>query len=203
MCDCSYCSIYGLFKTDKVIEKTYFALALTLVSGFSMFICFQNAGVPDTPLIQGQLSFSDAVLKGLYKNIQSLKFYALAQMIDFAFMFGYGLLFTCLCMKACKLLRDSPKLNIIAVFMNHLAPLCTVMDVGENCFIMLTLTNPQSFSPWLAVAHSIFALFKWTIIMIVIAWLLFFLVFWLIFLRPADIPQEKKVFISFFMLRPF
>ena len=125
------------------------------------------------PITQSQLSFSGQFLKDQYAiiiNSGGLTYYRTAQILDYGFMISYGGIFFCLvCLVGSKVELDSfwrKTTNIFAGFAIGII----VFDALENLFILITLTNPTNFPNVLAIIHSIFALVKYVLLYLVIAW---------------------------------
>ncbi len=125
------------------------------------------------PIVQSQLSFSGQFLKDQYAiiiNSGGLTYYRTAQILDYGFMISYGGIFFCLvCLIGINAGPDSFWNKTTKIFA-AIAIGTTIFDALENLLILITLTNPTNFHNALAIIHSIFALVKYILIYLVIAW---------------------------------
>ncbi len=126
------------------------------------------------PITQSQLSFSGQFLKDQYAiiiNSEGLAYYRTAQLLDYGFMISYGgILFCLVCLIGINADLDSFWSKTTNIFAT-IALGTTIFDALENMVILITLIDPVNFPNIWAIIHSIFALIKYILIYIVIAWI--------------------------------
>jgi len=148
----------------KKIQLTSLAAGLAIYIVMAMLSML--SGTPTNRIIEGQISFSDAILKDIYWNTSDLGLYRIAQILDYGFMVGYGLfIFSTSLILARKFQKDS-LMNKIGVNLAIGGIIAAFLDAFENIFILLTLQDPFGFPPLYAIFQSVFAGPKWIIIAI-------------------------------------
>lgn len=127
----------------------------------------------EIPFVQSQLSFSGQFLKDQYTiivNSGGLTYYRIGQILDFGYMISYGgILFCLVCLVGLKADPESfwsKTINIFASF----AIGTIIFDALENIFILMTLSDPVNFPDIWAIIHSVFALIKFILMAMVVAW---------------------------------
>ncbi len=157
-------------KKLLILLVSFFVLLIII---FTIMIHFFKISGDVIPIVQSQLSFSGQFLKDQYSiiiNSDGLSYYRTAQILDYGFMISYGGIFFCLvCLVGINADPDSFWNKTTKIF----APIAigtTIFDALENLFILITLTDPTNFPNVLAIIHSIFALIKYILIYIVVAW---------------------------------
>jgi len=128
------------------------------------------SGFPANYVVPSEVCFSGPFLKALYAYITNLGAYVLFEGLDFGFMAGYGLLIFSLALIIGRGFDDGTnwrKSGYIIAISGIVAAGC---DVGENTFIMLTLTDPLNFPDIWATIHSAFSVIKWILIFIALTW---------------------------------
>lgn len=134
---------------------------------------FSTLSGNEASLFESQLSFSDTFLRNQYAAIIAaggMNAYRIVVTVDFAFMTGYGLISAGV---AILVTRIQP-LNTLHRRAGHvftiIAPVGAGLDAIENSLILAMLVDPLGFPGWLAYAHSAFALAKWIVLFVSMAW---------------------------------
>ena len=149
-----------------LIISIIISVVFTLLMGFPRDL----SGFPANYVVPSEVCFSGPFLKALYALITNLPAYILFQSLDFGFMVGYGLLIFTLALFIGRGFDDGTnwrKSGYIIAISGIVAAGC---DVGENTFILLTLTDPINFPDIWATIHSVFSVVKWALIIIALAW---------------------------------
>lgn len=117
--------------------------------------------------VTGQTSFSGATIKGYYAAMTdagTLDVYVKTQLIDFGFILGFlgiGLFVFTLIARSNRAESLGRK---IGIFAGLAIVLGGISDMIENGWSFVMLANPSSFSDWLAIPYSAFAVLKFGLI---------------------------------------
>jgi hypothetical protein len=125
-------------------------------------------------VFESQLSFSGAVIKSHLRTLSSaeINLYRTAQLIDYLFMLAYGSLYFSLSLYISRKFDEYSrwrKTGYLSAIFGVTAACC---DATENVFILLMLNDPQGFPDAWAIIHSCFALVKFTLMGIIIIWII-------------------------------
>lgn len=138
------------------------------------FMGFYFAASGDVaPIMTSQLSFNDVYLRWQYSHILAaggLESYRLAQSFDYLYMVSYGLLSFSLALIIGRKFEEESAWRRMSCTFAVLGPVAAGCDAVENAFILLTLTDPEFFPAWWAIAHSTFASVKWVILSVAMGW---------------------------------
>lgn len=133
---------------------------------------FTLSGFPRDQVITSELCFSGPYIKALYALMTNVSAFALAQGLDYIFMVTYGLFIFSMALFIARMFDEDSLYRKIGYIIAILGIVAALLDVMENLFIFLTLTDPINFPDWWAVAESAFSLPKWIIIGVAIIWAL-------------------------------
>jgi hypothetical protein len=123
-------------------------------------------------IFSSQLSFSGEIMKSYYA-LTNTELYRIAPSLDYFFMVGYGLILFSSALLITRTFKESSithKEGLIVAVLGVIAACC---DAIENIFILLMLTDPMGFPNYWAITHSVFALIKWMLLILVIIWIIF------------------------------
>lgn len=165
-------------------------LKILVVAGLilSVFYClmfeyfFILSGDPINPMTS-QLSFSDMFLRSEYNQISNVFAFEIAQGLDYGFMFSYALLIFSLVLIIGRKFGENSGVWRQSHFIALSGPIAACGDAFENLFIFLTVSNPQGFPPWQAIAMSIASSVKWVLLFTVIAWAIVVVLYYLIVVK--------------------
>ncbi|MFX0048514.1 MAG: hypothetical protein ACFE8G_10160 [Candidatus Hermodarchaeota archaeon] len=169
-------------KILKIMLIIGFALSFAVIPVMQYFT--QLSGFP-AEIFSSQLSFSGTLMKSFYA-LTDITLYRIAPSLDYIFMTGYGLILFSSALIVARRYRTSSLLQkegFIVALSGVIAACC---DAIENVFILLMLTDPTGFPDYWAITHSVFALVKWILLVIVIIWVIFFLIISLIKGKSTD-----------------
>lgn len=115
------------------------------------------------PFYEGQTTFDAVETKKHFQVLienNTLDLFWVTQQIDFVYMFA-TLIFTVTVMAAVyKTLSFDKRWQDIAWIMIFIMPLNVVMDIMENLVSFVMLSDPLTFSDWLIIPYSTFAVAK-------------------------------------------
>ena len=125
-------------------------------------------------VFESQLSFSGAAIKSHLRTMSSaeIDLYRIAQIIDYPYMLAYGTLYFSLSLYISRKFDEDSgwrKTGYISAIFGVISACC---DATENVFILLMLTDPQGFPDAWAITHSYFALVKFTLMGLIIIWII-------------------------------
>ncbi|MHA1300868.1 MAG: hypothetical protein ACTSO9_15730 [Candidatus Helarchaeota archaeon] len=157
-------------------EKTRIGLILGLVLLIVIYLVmaiFLIQSGDTTNMIESELSFSGFKMKMQYLPMVlngGINAYRVVQILDYVFMLGYGSLIFCLALIIGRKFDSGTAWRLLGYIFAMLGIVAVGLDIGENAFILLTLSDPLFFPDWWTVAHSMFSLPKWIIIFSAIIW---------------------------------
>jgi hypothetical protein len=154
-------------KTLIILVITGFALSFTVIPVMQYFT--QLSGFP-AEIFSSQLSFSGALMKSYYA-LTNVDIYRIAPSLDYIFMIGYGLILFSSSILIARRFRETSIIQNVGFIIAISGVIAASCDAIENIFILMMLTDPLAFPDYWAVTHSIFALIKWILLMIVISWI--------------------------------
>jgi hypothetical protein len=157
------------WPTSKILKISLiigFALSFAVIPVMQYFT--QLSGFP-AEIFSSQLSFSGVLMKSYYA-LTNIELYRIAPSLDYIFMMGYGLILFSSSILIARRYRATSLIQrrgFTIAFSGVVAACC---DAIENIFILLMLTDPTGFPDYWAITHSVFALIKWILLIIVIIW---------------------------------
>ncbi len=163
-------------KILKISVIIGFVLSFAVIPVMQYFT--QLSGFP-AEIFSSQLSFNGAVMKSYYA-LTNIELYRFAPSLDYIFMLGYGIILfssSILIARSFKTSSIIQQEGLIVAISGVIAACC---DAIENIFILAMLTDPSGFPDYWAITHSVFALIKWILLVIVIIWILLFAILSLI-----------------------
>ncbi len=149
-----------------------------IILGF--FLCFiaipimqYFSGISGYPanLLVSQLSFNGDLLKSYY-SMTNIFLYRVSASLDYIFMLGYGIILFFSSVLIARKYSYSSRVQSISFLVAIFGITASVCDGIENVFILLMLTEPLTFPNAWAITHSAFALIKWILLFISIAWII-------------------------------
>lgn len=155
-------------------------LIMSIIIGFvlcfigvpiTMFF-YELSGFPEE-IILSQLSFSGSMMKSYY-SVTEIEPYRMFIAGDYMFMTGYGLILFSTSVIIARRFGASSILCVMGFFIAIFGIIAACCDGIENLFILLMLTDPLGFPNWWAITHSVFALIKWVLLIIVLFWVIIF-----------------------------
>ncbi|MHA1791817.1 MAG: hypothetical protein ACTSVI_04170 [Promethearchaeota archaeon] len=162
---------------EKASKKT---LYLMLAASIGISLLFEalmsyylTISGNEIDLFTSELSFSASVLQEQYAILISkggLQYYKIVMFLDYGFMLGYGLLIFSLGAILARKMQEGKSLRKIGELIPFLGLIAVTCDVFENYFILRTLENPLLVLEVDAIAQSIFALIKWSIVFFALGW---------------------------------
>lgn len=162
---------FSQWPTSKILKISLiigFALCFGVIPVMQYFT--QLSGFP-AEIFSSQLSFSGELMKSYYA-LTDIELYRIAPSLDYFFMVGYGLILFSSSVLIARRYRASSIIQnggFVIAISGVIAACC---DAIENIFILLMLTDPVDFPDYWAITHSVFALIKWILLIIVIIWIL-------------------------------
>ena len=149
------------------------SLVIFFISYFTMNYFHSLANDPVTNIFETQLSFSAEFMRWQYASMgEGIEYYRWVAITDYGFMVGYGLLIFCLALKISRKFAIHSKPRDIGSVMALFGLVAAGLDAIENAFILAMLSDPTGFPDFLAIAHSSFALVKWTLGFIAVLYIL-------------------------------
>jgi hypothetical protein len=116
-----------------------------------------------------QLSFNGEVMKSYYA-VTNIDLYRVASSLDYIFMVGYGTILFSLSLLVARRFGNTSKVGRISVIIAICGVIAACCDGIENIFILAMLSDPAGFPNSWAISHSVFALIKWLLLFVGIAW---------------------------------
>ena len=157
---------------ERTKRALIFSLILIIVINILMAIFLAQSG-STTNMVESELSFDGFKMKMEYLPMVimgGIGAYSIVQILDYGFMVGYGTLIFCLALIIGRKFEPNTNYRKSGYIFAVLGIIAAFLDVGENAFILLTLTDPLFFPNWWTVVHSWFSLPKWIIIFAAIIW---------------------------------
>ena len=145
-----------------------------LFRGFVHIFFYIRTQYPEN-IILSQITFSGPELKSHHAQLLdrgTMDAYRVSLYLDYAFiLLGYAPTFFILALRTARKHEDDRwrRFGFIGAFL-FLAAGC--MDIMENSFLRLMLSEPEGFPNWLALAYSGFASLKWALLVIGSFWLI-------------------------------
>jgi len=158
-------------KILKFLLIIGFALSFAIIPVMQYFT--QLSGFP-AEIFSSQLSFSGNLMKSYYA-LTDIPLYRIAPSLDYIFMAGYGLVLFSSAVLIARRYRTASLLQKEGYIIAISGVIAACCDAIENVFILLMLTDPVGFPDYWAITHSVFALVKWILLIIVIIWVILFL----------------------------
>ncbi len=93
-------------------------------------------------------------------------------LVDYGFLFAYSILFACITLLISRKIL-SGRIQLVGYYMTFLPFIAAVFDAIENVNLILMLSSPSKFPSFSPLLASIFALLKFSLLIIVI-------IFWII-----------------------
>jgi hypothetical protein len=159
-------------STKKLVILLIFGFALSFTVIPIMQYFTQLSGFP-AEIFSSQLSFSGTLMKAYYA-VTDIDLYRIAPSLDYFFMIGYGLILFSLSIIVARRYRESSFIQRESFLIAISGVIAACCDAIENIFILAMLTNPLGFPDYWAITHSVFALIKWILLLIVILWIMIF-----------------------------
>jgi hypothetical protein len=162
---------------EQLVKILKFGIVLMLIVYPPMIYFFTQSGYDSSRIMADQLSFNDYVLFEIYTQLilsGNLDYYRWGQILDYGYMISYGAVFFSLCVLTGRIFDKEkfPKAEQMGNLFGFLAIIAAVCDMIENAFILLTLANPLTFPPIYAIIHSVFALIKWILLILIILYII-------------------------------
>lgn len=174
----------------KVNLLTLLSLILFFLSYCIMTYFHSLANDPVQNIFESQLSFSAEFMKWQYSSMgEGIKYYRWVAITDYGFMLGYGLLIFCLALTIARKFDFDSKWRHSGYVMAIFGIIAAGLDAIENGFILAMLIDPSGFPDFLAIAHSSFALVKWTLGFIAVGYILLALFYYI--LKHQLIPKDS------------
>lgn len=136
---------------------------------------YAATGFPVSYMV-GQTAFDGTLIKGYYSVLiekGTFDDYIMVQLIDFIFMITVFLAHLIACVALYTALPSITWLRKIGMIMAFVTPLAAAFDAFENLVSFLMLANPTGFANWLAYPYSSFAVVKFFLFTVFMAWLAF------------------------------
>ena len=121
-----------------------------------------------------QLGFNAETIKSHFSlmDTESMSLFVLGNLVDYLFMIGYGALFySCARVLSWNYRTGSIQKKIGSAFA-WIGIVAAICDGIENVFLLSMTVDPTGFARWLAIAHSSFALAKFTLMNLSIVWVM-------------------------------
>ncbi|MHA1143641.1 MAG: hypothetical protein ACTSRW_02820 [Candidatus Helarchaeota archaeon] len=160
-------------RLTKILLLIGIALIVITYSILNFFITI--SGFDSNSLVYSELCFSGPILKSMYVVLVvqgTVDLYRIGQLWDYGFMVAYGLLIFSLALIIARAFEEDSFWHESGYVISLFGIAAPLLDVFENVFILLTLTNPLGFPDWLAVAQSAVSLPKWILILTALIWAL-------------------------------
>ena len=161
--------------SGKLLTKrlTYISLPVILISCTLVLLLLELSNYPGT-LNDTMLGFNAEIIKAHFAMMKSedITFFILGNLLDYMFLIGYG----CFFYSSARYLswnyqQGSLPLKLGKMFA-WIGILSAISDAVENIFLFSMTADPVGFPSWLAVAHSSFAVLKFLLMYLTIAWLI-------------------------------
>jgi hypothetical protein len=151
----------------------YISLPTVLITATLVIVLLELSGYPGT-MDDTQLGFSGEIIKAHFAMMKSedITLFILGNFVDYAFMIAYGCFFFCSVRYLSWDYHQGSLLCKISKVFAGIGVLSAICDAVENIFLFSMTANPVSFPNWLAIAHSTFALLKFILMYLTIAWLI-------------------------------
>jgi len=127
-------------------------------------------------IYEGQTTFNADTVKGYYAVLLELGTfdkYIDVQLFDFIFILTVFTSFLFSAITVFHMLPQVKWLKAVACTMIIIAPLAAVFDALENIVSFFMLADPQTFSDWLVIPYSSFAVAKFFVFTLVYVWIPF------------------------------
>ena len=165
------------FKKIRMKRMIQVSLPVMLIAATLVIILLELSGYPGT-MDDTQLGFNAEIIKVHFTMMKAeeITLFILGNLVDYAFMIAYG----CLFYSSARYLSRNyqrgsmpKKLSSLFAWTGIFSAIC---DAVENVFLLSMTANPVSFPDWFAIAHSTFALLKFSLMYLTIGWLVLSLV---------------------------
>ena len=165
------------FLSEKPTPKTtkyiiIISAILVIIFAPLVLVIWDLSNYPGTVEIT-QLGFNASYIKSnlsLMSN-DDLSLFFMANILDYIFMLGYGLLLFSVVLKQTRQLQAHSPWQRRGYWISLGGLFSAVCDSLENIFLLIMILNPTSFPTWLAIPHSLFAWFKFILISITLGWI--------------------------------
>jgi len=145
-----------------------FSIILTIAVYIPMGYFFLLSKYP-VGFMESQLSFSGAVLKEHYRGT-NITYYRIGQILDYIYMVAYGMFAFSLALTLSRKFDEDSFWSNSGHLIAILGIVAACCDATENAFILMMLSDPTGFPDIWAIIHSCFALVKFILLFICIAW---------------------------------
>jgi len=164
----------SLKDSRKLLMKHLIQISLPviLITSTLVILLLELSGYPGT-LDDTQLGFNAEIIRTHLSTMKSedIMLFILGNLLDYAFILAYG----CFFFSSARYLSwdyqqgSLPfKLGKMIAWIGVLSAIC---DAVENVFLLAMTANPVGFPNWFALAHSTFALLKFSLMYLTIGWL--------------------------------
>lgn len=150
-------------KPSPKLTKLLLIFGILLLLVFSpIHLYYSELSNYPVSFIESQLSFSGAKIKAWFSTMsaEELRYYFIAQVLDYGFMTGFGLIIFDLTLIIARKFDEESGWRKSGYIVAVLGILAACFDGIENIFIFLMLSDPSGFPEIWAIAHSCFALVK-------------------------------------------
>jgi hypothetical protein len=148
------------------------SLPVLLITASLVILLLEQSGYPGT-LNDTQLGFSAEIIKAYFAMMkpEGMTLFILGNLLDYLFIIAYGCFFYC-SVRYLSWNYQQGSLHLKASKMiAWIGIVSAICDAIENVFLFSMIANPVSFPGWLALAHSTFALLKFSLMYLTIGWL--------------------------------
>lgn len=151
----------------------YVSLPVMLITCTLVILLLELSGYPGT-LNDTQLGFSAKIIKTHFAMMKSedILFFILGNLVDYAFMIAYGCFFYSSARYLSRNYQQGSLPLKVGKMIAWIGVFSAICDAVENVFLLSMTTNPVGFPNWLAIAHSTFALIKFSLMYLTIGWLI-------------------------------
>jgi hypothetical protein len=149
------------------------SVPVMILGAIGVFYFLLSSGFTGT-IDDTQLGFNAETIKShfLLMDAESMGLFVLGNLIDYLFMIGYGCLFySCARVLTWNYRTGSLQKKIGSAFA-WIGIVAAICDGIENVFLLSMTADPTGFASWLAIAHSSFALAKFTLMNLSIVWVM-------------------------------
>ncbi|MFW9993313.1 MAG: hypothetical protein ACFFD4_14815 [Candidatus Odinarchaeota archaeon] len=149
------------------------SLVTVLITATVVIILLELSGYPGT-MNDTQLGFDAGIVKSYFALMspEDMTFFILGNLADYAFMVSYGCFFYSCAKYLSRNYRKGSILQKIGGTVAWIGLLSAACDAVENVFLLSMTADPAGFPSWLAIAHSTFAVFKFTLMYVTAGWLI-------------------------------
>ena len=162
------------WPSDKATKRLVYLGYIILWIAMAFFMYLSSLEIYPVTFLESQLSFSGSVIKSHFREMsaEDMRLYVIWQLVDIAYDCAYILMFFGLSLFLARKFDEGSGWRKSGLLIALLGIMGAISDIIENILIIMMTTDPQGFPDIWAVAHSWFAVIKFTLWGINAVWII-------------------------------